>query len=284
MHDTPPRDTDQGRLHIAGIAGGPISCRFAAGRGYVCPTGSGHAAASVTAPNSYALQGVTLTAADVGRYLQISGAERAENNGAFPILAVAEGGALRVANPRAVSEQFDARYSILAGAGPTPNDLYSPLLEGEKLEVRLEGRELEPFRVAIEPGAAMRPDAETTELLSHVDPGARELRFGCQGPGGDCGRAAVTIVRITTTDADVSSLPATAMPPSEGSAVEIQCAQDSGTIRVPSQALKFLRDVRITRIRAAFMRDGYAFAQSGPDRSTIVAGHGVIGFTTLSVR
>jgi hypothetical protein len=42
-----PRETDQGKLRIDGIAGGSISCGFAAGRGYVCPTASGSASVEV---------------------------------------------------------------------------------------------------------------------------------------------------------------------------------------------------------------------------------------------
>src|SRR5262245_8942337 len=83
LNETPPRESDQGRLHIAWIAGGPIACRFAAGRGYVCPTASGRASARVTAASTYVLEGASPTPADVGRYLQISGADRPENNGAF---------------------------------------------------------------------------------------------------------------------------------------------------------------------------------------------------------
>ena len=44
---------------------------------------------------------MTLTAADVGRYLQVSGADSAPNNGAFAILAITPQGSARVANPAA---------------------------------------------------------------------------------------------------------------------------------------------------------------------------------------
>ena len=289
-----PVESDQGPLRIDGIQGGQISCVFAAGRGYVCPTTSGSATVQVNTDagaSSYALEGVTLTAADVGRYLQVAGASSAQNNGAFAILGVAAEGSVVVANPAAVAESFAGTYTVVAGAGPTPRDLYSPFRADSQVRVALErggGKDFDAFEVEIEPGSALVPDRDTLERLRQIDPQAGELSLSCEGEGGDCGTAAVTIVRINTTDGDIAGLPPSAMPRPRKRAVEIQCAEaDTGTLHVPAAALAYLRDAHvaspITRIRTAFMRDGYAFASNGagkPDnRTIIVAGHGVIGFT-----
>jgi hypothetical protein len=260
----------------------------------VCPTASGKTAVEVNAgagTSTYALRGVTLTQADIGRYLQVSGASRGENNGAFAILALTAEGSVAVANPAAVAESFEASYSVVAGAGPTPRDLYSPFRADSEVHVALEaggGKDFDAFEVAIMPGSAVTPDRETAERITHIEPTAAELRLSCEGEGGDCGAAAATIVRISTTDGDIRGLSPAAMPRPVKRAVEIQCAfLDSGTVVVPARAMAYLRAAHdaspITRIRTAFMRDGFAFAKNGagrPDnRTTIVVGHGVIGIS-----
>jgi hypothetical protein len=290
-----PHETDQGTLKIGGIAGGEIRCGYVKGRGYVCPTASGTAPVEVAADGgrtTYAFRGVTLTAADVGRYLQVSGASQASNNGAFAILALSGSGAALVANPAATAEKFDASYTIVAGAGPTPKDLYSPFEAETKVIVALEpggDGDFDAFEVEITPGAVWKPDQESAARMVAVRPDGEAVTLSCEGEGGDCGVAAVSIVRITTTDADVTGLSPTAMPPAKKRAVEIQCAAaDTGTIRVPAEPMKYLKEANeaspITRIRTAFMRDGYAFANNqGPraaNSTVVVAGRGVLGFST----
>jgi hypothetical protein len=176
-------------------------------------------------------------------------------------------------------------------AGPEVIDAYSPFRGDTQVSVALEAggdEDFAAFEVAITPGSALAPDRATAERITRIDPRAVELQLSCEGEGGDCGTAAVTIVRINTTDGDVQGLSPTALPRPLKRAVEIQCAVvDSGTVRVPAQALEFLRAAHaaspITRIRTAFMRDGYAFAKNAAEkpanRTTIVVGHGVIGFS-----
>jgi hypothetical protein len=290
-----PRETDQGKLRIGGISGGEIQCGFANGRGYACPTAAGSASIEVVAGeggSTYALSGARLTAADVGRYLQVSGARKASNNGGFAILALPEPGAALVANPAASAETFDASYTIVAGAGPTPKDLYSPFQADTNVKVALEpGGEddFDAFEVEITPGNIWQPDHASAARLVAVRPNGEALTLSCEGEGGDCGVAAVSLVRITTTDADVTGLSPAAMPPAKKRAVEIQCAaSDTGTIRVPAEAMRFLKQAHeaspITRIRTAFMRDGYAFANNEApkpaNRTVVVAGRGKLGFST----
>lgn len=287
--EPPPAQEDHGTLEIAGLRGGAIRCVFREGRGYVCPTASGSSAAEVVPAQGvaeYQLAGLSLTAADVGRYLQVSGAAKPENNGAFAIVAVSDDGAA-VANPRAVAETFAATYSVLAGAGPTPNDLYDPFVADTQVEARLSpGGEaaFQAFDVKIDPGGELTLDEASARQISAIEPTSEPVELGCD----ECGDAAVSIVRITTTDGDTTGLPPTAMPQAKHRIVEVQCAfPDTGRVRVPAAAMALLAQAHqhspITRIRTAFMRDGYALASNQapkPQNATIiVAGHGILGFS-----
>jgi hypothetical protein len=291
--EPPPAQEDHGALEIAGLQGGAIRCVFREGRGYVCPTASGNSAAEVLPAQGvteYQLADLSLTAADVGRYLQVSGAAKPENNGAFAIVAVGDDG-VAVANPRAVAEAFDATYTVLAGAGPTPNDLYDPFVADTQVEARLSpGGEaaFQAFAVKIDPGGELRLDEASAQQISAVEPTREAIELGCDGEGGECGDAAISIVRITTTDGDTTGLPATAMPQAKHRVVEVQCAfPDTGRVRVPAAAMALLAEAHqhspITRIRTAFMRDGYALASNRAPKpqnaAIIVAGHGILGFS-----
>jgi len=292
--EPPPAQEDHGTLEIAGLQGGAIRCVFREGRGYVCPTASGSGAAQVLPAQGvtqYQLSGLSLTAADVGRYLQVSGAAAPENNGAFAIVAAGDG-SVAVANPRGVAEAFDATYAVLAGAGPTPNDLYDPFVADTQVEARLSpGGEaaFQAFDVKIEPGDELTLDEASAQQISAIEPTGEQIELGCDGEGGQCGDAAVSIVRITTTDGDTTGLSATAMPQAKHRIVEVQCAfPDTGRVRVPAAAMALIAEAHqrspITRIRTAFMRDGYALASNRAPKpqssAIIVAGHGILGFSS----
>lgn len=292
--EKPPAEAHHGRLTIDGIRGGAIGCEFRAGRGYVCPTVSGQAAASVRTEQGaalYSLDGLQLMAADVGRYLQVSGAARAENNGAFAILDVPSPGQAVVANQRAQSEMFDAQFAIVAGAGPTPRDLYRPFEDSGKVAVSLEpggDRAFDAFAIEITPGGAFTPDEETLHAITHLEPSDRPLTLGCSGAGGTCGESAATVLRITSTDASVKGLSPVAMPAPEHHYVEISCAfPDRGQVTIPGEAMAFLEAAHdkapITRIRTAIMREGYGVvsnpAPAALNRTIVLVGHGVLGFS-----
>lgn len=289
-----PAQEDHGALELEGLNGGAIRCEFHTVRGYVCPTISGSTRAQVVAAmgtSEYKLTDLSLTAADVGRYLQVSGAIKPENNGAFAIVAVDDANGVTVVNPRGVDETFEAAYSVLAGAGPTPNDLYDPFVANSPIGVRLSpGGEagFDPVELRIEPGSELTLDAASSRQIVAVEPNGEAIELGCDGDGGDCGDAAASIVRITTTDADTTGLSPAAMPPAKHWAVEIQCAfPDTGRVRVPAAAMALIQKAHehspITRIRTAFMRDGFALATNRapkPANSLIaVAGHGILGFS-----
>lgn len=287
----PNPEEDHGALSIAGIAGGDLACSFRPGRSYVCPTATGTATASTALANgltAYTLPGASFTSADVGRYLQISGATTATNNGAFAIVAVLSATEVVVANMAGAAESFAATYTVVAGAGPTPNDLYTPFGPSAKIAVGITpggGGAFAFPTTTLTPGGAFTLDDPTRALLTAVPLDGRALHFGCAS----CGEADGTIVRITTTDGDVTGLSPVAMPPPKKRAVELQCLVLGGTtVDVSAAASKLLAEANaaspITRVRTAFMRDGLALvgnAAPKPKNTTALAvGRGILGFTT----
>jgi hypothetical protein len=138
-----PPEQDHGELHIQGTKNndGVLTCRFVPQRGYLCPTAVGSAMVAVGSPSgadvAITLAGATFATSDVGRYLQLSGAGSSTNNGAFAIVGVTSPTEVVVANPRATAETFAGSFTVLAGAGPTPNNLYDPFIAGTKVTIGL---------------------------------------------------------------------------------------------------------------------------------------------------
>lgn len=74
--------------------------------------------------------------------------------------------------------------------------------------------------------------------------------------------------------------------------MEIQCAlfTGDGTLEIPAEAMALLAATHaaspITRVRAAYMRDGFVLtgnpAPEPPNPVLIAVGHGVIGFTDVA--
>ncbi|WP_437957497.1 hypothetical protein WME76_40280 [Sorangium sp. So ce119] len=295
--DAPPPLTDQGVVTISGLAGGSIDCRFQ-GNGYACPVHSGRGETSVT-PGSmgtaaYVIGGAMFSAADVGRYLRVGGAAMGENNGAFPIVAVESSEAVVVVNPRATEEAFVADHVVLAGAGPVPGNPSDPIASGDEVVVGIEPGGVMAFEFPdvgpIAAGGEFQLDDASRSILGAVPLDGTPMTLGCGGEGGRCGAAQGTLVRITTTDGSVEGALLFAMPPPADKQVEIQCIAlgGDGSVTVPAEAMKLIRDAHraspITRIRTAFMREGVASATNpAPEpRNTVhvVAGHGILGFTS----
>jgi hypothetical protein len=96
-------------------------------------------------------------------------------------------------------------------------------------------------------------------------------------------------VRHTAIDGDTTGLSPAAMPAAVSRQVEVQCADlsDTGIIQIPAEVMQLLADAHaespITRIRAAFMREGVAIGANGeglpPNQAIALVGHGLLGFT-----
>ncbi len=285
--EKPPALEDHGTIALTGITGGPLACVFDPARGYVCPTAKGNAevvaTSAVDGAATYTLKDAKLGSADFGRYLVLSGSGSGANNGAFAIVEVKSPTEVVLANPRAAAETFSASFTVLAGAGPTPGDRYRPFEENAKVGIGLAPRAGGAFSfadVALTPGQEFTvDDASRARLMSMPLDGA-PVTLGCT----NCGAADGTVVRITTTDADLTGLSPAAMPNATKRFVEISCvALGTGSITIPAPAMKLLEDANdaspITRVRTAYMRDGLAVA-GAPNRVAFAVGRGLLGFTT----
>jgi hypothetical protein len=286
----PPLE-DHGAIRLTGADGGPLTCTFAKGRGYVCPTSSGAATATLTAAENGTTK-VTLAksafgAADLGRYLDLRGATTVANSGTFAILGAPSPTDAILLNPRAAAESFEATFTVLAGAGPVPNDLSHPFKSGAPLTIALTPSAGSAFAfpdTTLQPGEAFTVDEASGARIMAVPVTGEAMTLAC----GTCGKADGSIVRITTTDADVSAVSPAAMPDPKKRYVEISCVGvGTGSITVPAPAMTFLRKAHeaspITRIRTAFMRDGLASLVDAPPRApnrvSLVAGRGLLGYT-----
>lgn len=284
-----PAEEDHGVLRIDGAKGGNLECRFVPQRGYVCPTATGGGATTVAANTdtaTYTVPGAAFSANDVGRYLQITGSGTAANAGAFAIVAAPSPTSVEVANPRAVAESFAGSFTVLAGAGPTPNDLYRPFEGVSAIDLDLpEKVTFASPKATLRPGDAFTLDEATAAAIVAVPLDGAAKTFRCAS----CGTADGTIVRIQTTDASIAGLSPVAFPPPKKKSVEIQCVRvGKGEVTVPAAAMEYLKTTHaaspITRIRTAYMRDGLrvnvAAPPLPPNRIALAVGRGTIGFTS----
>jgi hypothetical protein len=194
------------------------------------------------------------------------------------------------------SEGFLASYRTLAGAGTTPGMPHQmpgdPLLDGDRVTVGLHPRAGMPFQfpatAPIPGGGSFTLDPASDRTLAEMPVDGSAFSIGCGGPGGTCNPAEVSILRILTTDAPTTNLTAFAMPPAAKHQLEISCAEvgGDGVVDVPPEVSRYLQIAHqqgpLTRIRTAFMRNGYALATNPPPLPQtpvrIVVGHQILGF------
>lgn len=293
--DPPPPLTDQGALRITGTREPlPERCVFRGG-GYECAMTTGTAGgASVTPAGGgalYRLPGAAFTADDAGRYLDVRGAAPG-NAGRFPIVAVPAADRVVLGNPAAAAEAaFDASYTVIAGAGPVPNNPRDPIADGDAVTVGIdpgEGGALRFPDVTLAAGGAFTPDAPTLELMRGFPVDGRAVALRCDR----CGAAGATLALIRTSDGPTAGLSPFALPAPRREQVEIQCAvfAGDGALEVPAEAMALLAASHaaspITRVRAAYMRDGMVItgnaSPAAPNPVIVAVGHGIVGFTDVA--
>lgn len=294
--NAPPPPTDQGTVTVSGIQGGSLTCRFDAHEGYLCPVSGGASTIAVLPGESTARYEVTqasFSPDDVGRYLRITGASQAVNDGEFPIIDAPSQTSLGVLNPGALREDFAGTYTVFGGRGPTPNPSVVVYPPGPGVTLHLSPGGAGAFAFSdvgpIVPGGAFTADDATEGILTHLPIDGSAVTLGCSGAGGRCDPAIATVIRMTTTDGAVAGLPSSAMPAPVHEQVELQCATlgGDGRITVPVDAMRLLeqsnRRSPITRVRTAFMREGVGFGTNPPgmppNRTTVLVGHGRLGYT-----
>ena len=311
LHDVqddprPPAAGDEGTVSVGGTSAAvPDGCVFdgAGAGGYVCPVAGGSGAAATVTPMAppaalYALADIRLGTDDIGRHLRVAGdAGHPANDGQFPILAVPDPSSALVANAAASAGRFSADYTVLAGAGAAglpPDSPLDPIRDDDQVVIGIDpGGRMEfdfPDTAPIDAGDAFALDAASDALIGAIPVDGSAFSLGCGGDGGHCGDAFVSIIQLETTDGDVGGASPFALPPPVDKQVVITCATPAagGLVDVPAGAAELLRAADlatpITRVRVAFMRDGFALAANpaplpaSPVR--IVAGHQIVGFTT----
>jgi hypothetical protein len=187
-----------------------------------------------------------------------------------------------------------ATFTIVAGRGPTPGTV-DPGFLGDN----------EALQISLVPGGMMHFEAFTAMFddtltgvgddftlsdasqitINSIPTDGSAFTIGCAGAGGTCNTAFGTILSITTTDGPLTGAePPYYMPPVTARQVVIRCAQIGlEEITVPDAASAFLAGSGATRIQATLIRSGFAPQMNAglPMATTnVVAGHGVVGFTT----
>ena len=304
--DPPPAAFgDLGVVTIAGTSAPvPSGCWLENPGATVCPavTGSGHAllrhggAGQPPGTAVFEVDDPRFAPDDRGRHLAIAG-DPAGNDGVFPILQVLGPTALLLRKPAAAdSDGATTRYRTLAGAGTTPGMPHEmpgdPLLDGDRVTVGIRPGGGTPFRfpdtAPIAAGGSFSLDTASAERFTRLPLDGSAFTLGCGGAGGTCAPAEVSILRILATDGSTEGLAPFAMPPAEKHQLEVSCAEvdGDGVVEVPAAVSDYLRMAHqqrpLTRIRTAFMRNGYAFVSNPPPLPAnpvrIVAGHQVLGF------
>jgi hypothetical protein len=146
-----------------------------------------------------------------------------------------------------------------------------------------------PDTAPIEAGDAFTLDAASDAILGAIPVDGSAFSIGCSGAGGECNEAFASIIQLETTDGDTGGAPPFALPRSVDRKVIISCASlgESGRVDVPAGATALLaaadRASPITRVRVAFMRDGFQQVSNPPplppNPVRIVVGHQIVGFT-----
>lgn len=179
-------------------------------------------------------------------------------------------------------------YACPTLATPAPAPATEALVHDTGVTISLAPRADAAFdrvEAKLTPGAAFTLDDATSTAVQALPLDGQSVSLSCK----ECGTADVTIVRITTTDGDLTGASPVAMPLPRAKSVEIQCvALQGNTVVVPAAAMKVLADTHrlspATRVRTAFMRDGLSLVTNQPPRApnqlVLAVGRGVLGFTT----
>lgn len=270
------------------------ACAYSAGAGYVCAhtntvsTGGTIAAGPAAGTATLTDLDVTYNAGNTtNRFVRISGATNAGNNGAFPIVGLGGANTIVYANPAFVAENIPAAGSHvnLALAGPTPS-APDPAFMANNFTATIAltaggGNHIPTFT---SDAGDVGDDfvLETAELnkLNAIPTNGAALTLSCTAVNCPVGSATASVVQITTTDAPTAGLSPFAMPAVATSGVRIQCAAlGSSTVTVPAAYMALLQAAAgtTTRTRASFSR--LNLLDSPVANVSLLAGHAVVGFT-----
>jgi hypothetical protein len=283
-------------------------CAFvAAAADYLCIADAGAGATTVVPgtggngiPPGAALVMITgkdFSTADQGRYLSLGGLG-AGNNGDFPIIMftnVPANGVI-IGNPGAQAEAgVNGQYVVVAGAGPIPPaDPANPfdwLHDDDGLTVQFTpgaGSHFAAFTKSFAPGGgigdAFTLDDASASRITNVPADGTAFFISCDGADGNdtsgaCGTATGSILTVSTSDGDVTGLPDFFMPALVTKRVSVTCTSlgNDHSLEVGTDIAALIDASDPTRIRTTYLRSN--LTQSGS--INIVAGHGIVGFTTV---
>lgn len=297
---------DEGTVQISPADTTPAipPCTFTATEGYVCIGGSG---AGGTIALLSAPQGLwTLTDPEIvnaskhtGRYLRITGAQTAANNGLFPVISSASVDTVVFINlnPSASQETLlsTATFAFIAGMGPIPG-MPDPgfLNDDEEITVALTpggNGDFDAFSTTFDAGVNGVGDdfllnIASQEIINAMPTDSSAFTIGCEGAGGICGSAMGTSIEIVTTDGVIPpGAPAYFLPSPLSKRVTIRCsALNTTELQVPTEVSTFLQTSGATRIKTSFARFGFKQVTNAPASlpatTTIYVGHVIHGYTT----
>jgi hypothetical protein len=218
---------------------------------------------------------------EVGRYLSISGASVAGNNGFFFVVGSTDPDNILFFNPGpgGVENNTDGGYATIGGFGPAGRD--DPIPDDALLEVSLEANEdsgLADFHTFVPFGTSFTLDDSSQETISDIPMDGSGFEIGCHGEGGECGPAFADVLIIDTSDGPLDDLPPFLLPTPAEKSVKVFCLSLVGT-KVPAEASAFLADSGATRIRTVSARIFPTDVFSGTGKATVLAGHAQAGFT-----
>jgi hypothetical protein len=297
---TPPQvgallGIDEGSVQVTLSSGTPYpACTFQAGIGYFCPHTGTQSTGGIIAAGPQAGT-ATLTDADTtfnatnstNRYVRISGATNAANNGAFPILAVAGANTIVYGNPAVVAETIPATggHINVAGVGPTPQAPDPGFLADDAtfMATLTSGGGGHIATFTSNSGTSTVGDDFTLDIADANRLNALPLTgaaFTIACGAGSCinTSASGSILNIVTTDGPTAGQSPFAMPTPTTKRVQIRCAAlGQSTITVPAAFSALLMSSGATRIQSTFIRP--LLVVGGPGNVNVVAGHAIVGFT-----
>lgn len=290
---------DEGRVEINSPAATGLlpACGFEAGRGYVCPEVATYGAGGAIAAGVGPLAGralltdpaVTFTAATTSdRYVRITGATSAANNGEFPIVGLVDAHTIAYHHPAFVAETIPAAgdHVNLAGVGPIPGAADPGFLaDAAPLQVVHTaggGGHVDGFATtmiatgSVGDGFTLAP-AELAKLNAIPRDGAA-FTLTCSPADCPSGSATGTFLHLVTTDGATGGRSPFAMPAPASRQVEIRCAAlGVNAITVPTAYAGLIMTSGATRIRTTLLRP--TLVGGGPPNVRVVAGHAIVGYS-----
>jgi hypothetical protein len=302
MGQAPPvTDANHGDISVMAPSTTIPTCTFIPGQGYRCIAGGGAGGAGdliqddAAGPGTAALVDMapaayTFSAADVGRYVVISGATPASNNGAFPIVGVnPASNAVIYGNPAAASGAFGGTFTVIAGLGPVPPvmGLPDPIQDADTLDVAIQpasGEFAFPAQ-SVAAGDAFVLDMASQLQMNTIPMDGSAVTLSCDATSCGAGSALGSLITITTTDGLLPpGAPDYYFPAPVQKTVVVRCAQLAPSITIPSSVMQVIADSGATRVRTLFIRPGLAATGNADSTNpvNIVVGHALAGFTTTA--